>query len=141
MPTLKNGFGLPTFAKGSIPLKTNPEGPLDAGKKPWPYKAPSPSRSLTAYQRQWSKLLGNMLGSKATTKQKLSRNQYDENKVYSGIRTMVLCLPNRTLVLLTLRRDLTGASYNSDYVRQRVGRAHHDPMVKPPSVNRKKVDL
>ena len=42
-----------------------------------------------------------MLGSKATTEQKMSRNQYDENKVYSGIRTMVLCLPNRTLVLLT----------------------------------------
>jgi hypothetical protein len=71
-----------------------------------------------------------MLGSKATTGQKLGRNQYDENTVYTGhmpvnpflvgwrllsgfwktkiiyilytgIRTMVLCLPNRSLVLLS----------------------------------------
>jgi hypothetical protein len=84
----------------------------DLGKKPWPYKAPSPSRSWTANRKQWSqlKLLGNRLGSKATTEQKMSRNQYDENKVYSGIRTMVLCLPNRTLVLLTDKTTWQAAS-------------------------------
>ena len=40
--------------------------------------------SFSAISRQWSKLVGNILGSKATTEQKLSRNQYDENEVYTG---------------------------------------------------------
>ena len=38
---------------------------------------------------KWSKLLGNMLGSKATTGQKVSRNQHDESKVYSVAQLMI----------------------------------------------------
>ena len=33
------------------------KGPLDAGKKPWPYKAPSPNRSWTVYQDNWVKVI------------------------------------------------------------------------------------
>ena len=94
-----------------------------------------------------------ILGSKATTEQKLSRNQRDEKQsiygkharqplagelasavledenniymLYIEIETMVLCLPNRSLVLLSARQLSRGKLQVGLCKTER--RAHHDP--------------
>ena len=38
-------------------MKTNPERTPRPGEKPWPHKAPSPSRSWTVYQDNWAKVI------------------------------------------------------------------------------------
>jgi hypothetical protein len=61
-----------------------------------------------------------MLGSKATTNQKLSRSQHDENKIYHILGLELGAVSTKSNSGATERRDnITWASYKSDYVRQR----------------------
>ena len=64
--------------------------------------------------------------------------------LYTGIRTMVMCLPNtilRTLVLLRANDNLAAASKSQVGLCKTERRAHHDPIVINPKRQPDKSEL